>query len=371
MYTLLNTSGASINHKTEKEVVPLKYVRTILNVATAQGYDIEKLIGSVDCSFDLLDHSIDPDNKVSARTYSLIYSQVISVLQDEFFGLNLKQKIYPGTFRMLCLTIIHCRTLERAIKRSAEFTEFCRRLSGLPLIETNPLVQLDENTTEYRFLSNDIILKKQPEHRLMQIAHSLAIWRRFCSWLIGKNIELKAVSFQSPEPADKQLLQQMFSCKLHFNQQSNGFHFPSSYLQAQLVQTEESLKDFLRDAPYHLLASKEEDDKSLLAQMKRIVGNDFSRGFPNIAQVSGQLNMSVRTLRRRLNEVGTTYQQFKDNLRCDAAIRYLSRPELKIISVSALLSFDEPSAFHRSFKKWTGMTPGEYRAKHLSQPDNH
>ena len=78
-------------------------------------------------------------------------------------------------------------------------------------------------------------------------------------------------------------------------------------------------------------------------------------------KVARRLFVSQSTLRRRLKDVGTTYQEFKDQTRCDAAIQLLSRPELKINAVAAMLGFDEPSAFHRSFKKWTGATPGEYR----------
>ena len=110
------------------------------------------------------------------------------------------------------------------------------------------------------------------------------------------------------------------------------------------------------------VASIEKDDTSIFAQMKRIVGNDFSRDFPSVVIMAEQLNMSVRTLRRRLKELGSTYQQFKDGLRRDAAMSFLNRPELKINAVSGLLGFDEPSAFHRSFKKWTGSTPGQFRA---------
>jgi AraC-like DNA-binding protein len=95
--------------------------------------------------------------------------------------------------------------------------------------------------------------------------------------------------------------------------------------------------------------------------MRRVVGHDLSREFPSVVDMADALHMSVRTLRRRLKEVGTTYQEFKDQTRCEAASRLLSRPELKVNAVAALLGFDEPSAFHRSFKKWTGATPGEYR----------
>ncbi|WP_253950361.1 helix-turn-helix domain-containing protein [Methylibium sp. T29] len=68
------------------------------------------------------------------------------------------------------------------------------------------------------------------------------------------------------------------------------------------------------------------------------------------------------TLRRRLEAEGGTYQSAKDDLRRDAAIHHLCHSRLSIAEISTLLGFQEPSAFHRAFKKWTGSQPGEYRA---------
>ena len=66
-------------------------------------------------------------------------------------------------------------------------------------------------------------------------------------------------------------------------------------------------------------------------------------------------------MRRRLNDEKTSYQNIKDECRKEAAITYMNVPQLSINDIAALMGFDEPSAFFRSFKKWTGMTPGEYR----------
>ena len=76
-----------------------------------------------------------------------------------------------------------------------------------------------------------------------------------------------------------------------------------------------------------------------------------------------QLNTSPQTLRRRLHEQGTSFQELKDQLRRDLAIYHLGRRELPIQEIAEQLGFSEPSAFHRAFKKWTGLTPGAYRAQ--------
>ena len=61
---------------------------------------------------------------------------------------------------------------------------------------------------------------------------------------------------------------------------------------------------------------------------------------------------SAQTLRRRLREEGSSYQEIKDNIRRDAAIGYLSRPQLSIMEIAQMMGFSEPSTFHRAFKKW-------------------
>ena len=72
--------------------------------------------------------------------------------------------------------------------------------------------------------------------------------------------------------------------------------------------------------------------------------------------------MSAPTLRRKLRREGTTFQALKDEARSEAACLALDRPELSIQEVALQLGFTDPSAFHRAFRKWSGQTPGQYRA---------
>ena len=344
------------------DTVPLKYVLTLLRVAQEQGYDIHRVVGRLGLPPTMLSRRADPAQRVPAEHYNKVYRFIMSMLQDESLGVSMKQPTPAGSFRMMCLYLIHCSTLEQAFVRADEFQSFCRQLAGASPGNRQPIQHLQGNRVLHVFPESEEFSAQDSDMAWYSIAHTMAVWRRFCSWLIGTHIDLYEVHIQLPEPGEAGYLKRIFECPVLFGQERNGFVFDARYLKAPLLHDEESLLQFLRNAPYHLLANTEvESDEGIVAQMRRVVGNDLSRDFPSVVDMSDYLHMSVRTLRRRLKEVGTTYQEFKDQTRCDAATRLLSRPELKVNAVAALLGFDEPSAFHRSFKKWTGFTPGEYR----------
>ena len=76
-----------------------------------------------------------------------------------------------------------------------------------------------------------------------------------------------------------------------------------------------------------------------------------------------QLHMSRRTLQRKLAKADLTYQKLVDDTRRDLAMRHLEDPRHSVTDVTFLLGFSQQSAFTRAFKRWTGMSPSEYRAQ--------
>ena len=126
------------------------------------------------------------------------------------------------------------------------------------------------------------------------------------------------------------------------------------------MQTEQTLQGFLKTAPYQLLVMVD-DNGSLKNQVVALLGQNFSMNPPSAEKIASTLNMSLSTLRRRLLEENTSFQKIKDECRKNSAIKYMGSPQLSIQDVAELMGFDEPSAFFRCFKRWTGMTPGDYR----------
>ena len=127
------------------------------------------------------------------------------------------------------------------------------------------------------------------------------------------------------------------------------------------MRDEDDLNEFLKLAPYYMVIEPQASTMSVTHRIRQILGDDFREEMPSFEELTRLLNMSARTLRRRLEKEGTSYQRIKDNARRDVAISMLSRDGLTVSEVAEQVGFSDPSAFHRSFKKWTGQSPGSYR----------
>ena len=73
------------------------------------------------------------------------------------------------------------------------------------------------------------------------------------------------------------------------------------------------------------------------------------------------LNLSLRTLQRRLAKAGTSYSELLDEARRELALRYIGEHRLSIKETTYVLGFSEPANFTRAFRRWTGFSPTQYR----------
>jgi AraC-like DNA-binding protein len=334
--------------------VPTQFAASLLRMASEQGYDLSGLLDRAGLAFDPLDRE-DPGwrPEITAMQYTRVYQQALSLMQDEAFGLHPETTVSPGAFRMMCYCIIHCENLGAAIVRATDFYRtFFDDVAELCANFTQPHARVG-----YRDRGLDAGKRVDAAD-----AYGLSTWHRFFGWLTGRPIQLRRVDFIGDQPANLAKYEELFGCPLYFRQSSNLLYFDSECLRFPLVHTEQSLEEFLRTAPYQLLLmTPEHHGNNLAAQVRAMIGHDFSQGFPSFETISAALRLSAPTLRRRLKREGITFQQLKDECRCEAAREYLARPELSINEVARAMGFTDPSAFHRSFKKWTGQTPGQYR----------
>jgi AraC-like DNA-binding protein len=114
------------------------------------------------------------------------------------------------------------------------------------------------------------------------------------------------------------------------------------------------------------LAAQHAGDEPMSVEVRRLVMQALPSGPPTVSLVARRLAVSERSLRRRLCEEGTSFQALLEDTRRELAQRYLGDPKLTVSEIAFLCGFSDLSPFQRAFRRWTGTTPRQARAKRAS-----
>jgi len=334
--------------------VAINYIRTALASARAAGLDIDALLAEAGIPASLVG---EQRARVPHAQYLLLTRLAMQALNDEFLRQGGVRRTPIGTFPLMCRGVIHEPTLQRALVHALHFYN-----TLLPDVHLSLHRHGADAVIAVRLADESV----DPDHVMVEVLLVLA--QRFAGWLVDHRIALTRAEFRWQAPAHADEYRMLFHCPLEFGAPRNAIAFPARFLEWPVAQNPRTLRRFLREAPGNLLVIPD-NDNSMTAQVRACLGRDFSQELPDFEEVASRLRITPQTLRRRLREEGASYQEIKDNIRRDAAIGYLSRPQLSIMEIAQLMGFSEPSTFHRAFKKWTGLTPGAYRHGNTDRAD--
>ena len=105
------------------------------------------------------------------------------------------------------------------------------------------------------------------------------------------------------------------------------------------------------------------DRTHVAMQVKSKIVDLLSSGMVTEQDMASALNLSLRSLQRKLREENTSYKEILEETRRDLANKYIQNSRLTISEISFLLGFSEISNFSRAFKRWNGRPPSEFRAE--------
>ena len=294
--------------------------------------------------------------RVPAVAFSALWLAVAQAMDDEFFGLD-RRAMKVGSFALLCQAVVGCEDLGRALKRILRgFAVFLDDIRGELHVEGA------EAVVELR---NDIVAsnaRRFADETFLVLLHGLMCW------LVGQRIVLQRVDFGHARPAYAREYTRMFSQHLGFDAERTSIRFDARLLAAPVIQTGATLQAFLRAAPQSVFLKYKNDDSWTARLRRRLRGCLGGARWPLFEDVAAELQTTPTTLRRRLEAEGTSYQDIKDQLRSDLAIDRLCHSNLSMDEIGAELGFQDASAFHRAFKRWNGLQPGEYREQRQQRP---
>lgn len=185
--------------------------------------------------------------------------------------------------------------------------------------------------------------------------------------LLGPDFNPLAIDFAIPEPPYAQRLRDWFRCPVNFRQPENRFVVDSRLLGVSLRTANALTAKHLLNLCETLLQQDRAAGPGDLLQ--RVNGAIRARvgHWPSMVEVAEQLGMSERTLRRRLQELGTDYQREIDAVRHQLSLQLLVNPDVTVEQMAAVLGYSEAVSFRRAFQRWTGMTPQAWRRQETAE----
>ena len=269
---------------------------------------------------------------------------------DEMMGLW-SRPIRPRALQHLLTSVREATTLPSALYRFSTFWNLLLDDYQFSLTETGTTLTLQLNPqteqSPQRF-GHMLILK---------LAHGLT------SWLARHEVPVREVAFAFSPPAFAEDYAVIFPAPVRFERDASAISFDPNNLRPVQPRGAADLDLFLTNAPRDWIFTKSQDH----TQSLRVRGHLSRIGWEK-ADLNGTaqaLNVTPRTLIRRLEADGTSFQAIKDALRRDIAIRHLQVGRLTTEAVAHEVGFSSAANFHRAFRRWTGSTPGAYR-RHTS-----
>jgi AraC-like DNA-binding protein len=190
------------------------------------------------------------------------------------------------------------------------------------------------------------------------VASALAFSKRVC---LTYEAPLE-VRMQHAAPAYAASYEKLLGVPVRFAATSNLIVMKKSRLAAPLRRSSPSLAAAFASR-VQSLEHERTQGPDLVAQVHHAVIAQLATGSIRMANTARRLGMSVATLRRKLEDHGTSFASIVEGLQREAALRYLSTPEPTVSEVALLLGFADVRSFARAFRRWTGVAPTEFRKK--------
>ncbi|MDX1804051.1 MAG: AraC family transcriptional regulator ligand-binding domain-containing protein [Alcanivorax sp.] len=172
--------------------------------------------------------------------------------------------------------------------------------------------------------------------------------------------ETSSVSFSFADCFGADFTHSLFRCPVRFGRSWSGFSLPLSAVDNQLVTADAAAFEHAEKLCESELQAMQAD-LSVAAKVRRLMLTNQGR-FPSLNVAARILNMTPRTLHRRLLSEQTSFQMILDDVRSKLATQYISGSDISIQELAYTLGYNDVSNFRRAFRRWTGVTPSAYRA---------
>ncbi|KKO52866.1 AraC family transcriptional regulator [Paenibacillus sp. DMB20] len=325
--------------------VAVSMVFPILKTIVRKGYDTASFCKETAFDERLLE---DAENRITVEELERLMKAAARYTEDDYFGLHQGQMTEIADLGILGYVMMHSGTIADALAAYQRYNVIL--CSGF-------ILAWDVRGEDVRIRLSLQGPGRMSRHCAEDMASSLV---QIIGKLSNRRIPLKEVFFEHEAPPDNLPYLRVFESAPHFGGEQHllvmskeVLSYPVLYSDARLLGVFENMAQETRD----MMARNPMFSEQIVLWMKKCLPSFM----PTLQQTADHFGVSTRTIQHKLKDEDTTYQHLSIRVRKELATDFLRKEDYSVGEIAYALHYSEPSAFQNAFKKWTGLTPGQYR----------
>lgn len=288
------------------------------------------------------------DQRISASAAMAALKVAVEMTGDPTFGLRAGKLTDQGTFGILEHGFAVAATLRDAI------AFFIRHFPVMSEASEAWLATEGERTVFWYAP----IVPHPPGANDLLVGAAVGLVQRHCA----PEFQPREVWLTHDKPSYAALYEEMWNVPVRFGAHANAIVFDTTWLERPMPAANANMA-IVFERKAQQIASGLTHGATMGRRVRERLIAGLADGAVEMAAVARALKISTATLRRRLDEEGSAFSEILDDVRKDAAQRYLLGSELSVTEIALRLGFSHVRAFARAFRRWTGTTPSEFRAR--------
>jgi AraC-like DNA-binding protein len=326
-----------------------QFILGLLAYAAQRDLDITRL-----CALSGIDLSqlLEPSSTISSKQHNDLWINACHLSNDPLFGLHFGESLQLAALGVVGEIIKSSATVAEAVSQAAGLASLVTDLFSMEVEEAKTSFTISYRPRPSEL--SDFTRKQMTDAIMVFTVHEL-------DGLLLTKVKPERVYIPFDEK-DEAEFERVFRCSPTRKKSEFALTFSKQYLSQPIITANYELQKTLlekvhQSAPPTLQGSATWKDK--------VFHYIMSHGYLNILsleEVAANFNMSGRTLQRKLQDEGVSFQQVADGVKKSLAIHYMQSGNYQIKEISIMLGYNELSAFSRAFKRWTGKAPVAYQA---------
>ncbi len=338
--------GPELSLGTPGSTISMSVVRGLLEAVEQAGVRRGDFLRAAGIELEQLDA---PEARLLRTDVYRLCEVALDVTGDPALGLHWAARLTDRMFVPISHIISHCSSLRQALELLAQFFRLLSDDAPYRIVEADDKVVLhclgvDGGSARLSRFVSEMVLG--------------GFYRLIRTYNVHAHPE--RVSFEHAAPPYRDEYTRLFKGAECFEQPFTGMVFERALLDAPSPQKDDDVREALQAIAERRLLRITHNTAYALRVRDHLVRH----GAPHqtdMESVARALDISVRSLRRRLADEGKSYNEVLNEALGIVAKQHLQDMRRTIHEIAYVMGFSEPSTFHRAFKRWTGTTPSAYR----------